>query len=553
MAALHILCGPNAGTLIPLERDKVVLGRNPDCDVVIPVTSVSREHAQILRNGGCFFILDLQSRNGTFVNNQQIGTRMQLQDKDRIRICDFVASFQETNLPPLSPELAKGTEEASDKQEPDCDPTCETTIIRTNLLPENASQWLKGLLEISRDLSGALELDPLLPRIVDGLFQLFKQADRCFIILLEEGTGKPIPKVMKARRPQDEENARFSCSIVRKCLESSSAFLSDDTRGDEFLTGSAMDSPVRSVMAAPLVSVEGKAFGVILLDTHDPSQKFTQDDLELLWCVAYQAALAMEGTQLHEAGLEQARVKRELALAHQVQLSFLPQGLPEVPGYEFFPYYEPAQQVGGDMYSFISLRNKRLAVAVSDVAGKGMPAAVLGAKVCSDIRYALLTEPDAAAAVSRLNALVYSHSSQIDRFITLAVLVLDPNRHQVTLVNASHPSPLLYRSSTGLLEEAMPRDACGMPLGIMEDQSYSSCEVELQPGDSLLLFTDGVTDAVNLRMESFGVSGIWAAVQNAGPLSPRTLGERIVSAVKRHAAGRSQHDDITLVCFGRTS
>src|SRR5207249_10029178 len=201
--------------------------------------------------------------------------------------------------------------------------------------------------DINANLSNTLELEPLLPKIVENLFQLFRQADRCFIILLDEGTGRLIPKVIKTRRPHDEANARFSKSIVKKCLESNAAFLSDDASSDKRipLSQSVVDFRIRSVMCAPLSGAEGKAFGVIQLDTQDRSKKFTQDDLTLLLGVCNVASISLENARMHEGRLAQERVKRDLELAHQVQLSFLPAKLPELTDYGFAARYEPAQAV----------------------------------------------------------------------------------------------------------------------------------------------------------------------------------------------------------------
>jgi serine phosphatase RsbU (regulator of sigma subunit) len=122
----------------------------------------------------------------------------------------------------------------------------------------------------------------------------------------------------------------------------------------------------------------------------------------------------------------------------------------------------------------------------------------------------------------------------------------------VTLVNAGHPSPLLYRSAGKTLDDAMPTEAAGVPLGILEQQEYPACQVRLGEGDSLLLFTDGVSDSFNVRGRAFSVKGILSALNDADAGSPQVAGARIVKALKHHSAGRSQHDDITLVCVGRT-
>jgi serine phosphatase RsbU (regulator of sigma subunit) len=420
------------------------------------------------------------------------------------------------------------------------------------------AEKLKAILEISRNLSRTLELDRLLPQIVESLFLLFKQADRCFIILAEEavsrggeGIVKLIPKVIKTRRPQDESNARFSRTIVKKCLDTGDAFLSDDASSGVPLSQSVVDFRIRSVLCAPLSSAEGRAFGVIQLDTQDRNKKFTQDDLKLLQGVANQASIAMENAKMHEGTVVRERLRRDLELAHQVQLSFLPSSLPEVAGYEFFAHYEPALEVGGDYYDFVRVGPKRLAVLVGDVAGKGVPAALLMAKLSSDARFCLLTEEDPASAIIKLNDLMYQHTSQMDRFVTLVAAVLDPETHTVTLINAGHPPPRHHRMADKTLSQAMPNEVVGEPLGILQHKEYSSCQMQLGPGDSLLLFSDGVLDSFNVRGRAFSVSGILAAMNEGEVIRPQAAGARIVKALKQHSAGRSQNDDITLVCFGR--
>jgi serine phosphatase RsbU (regulator of sigma subunit) len=265
------------------------------------------------------------------------------------------------------------------------------------------------------------------------------------------------------------------------------------------------------------------------------------------------ASISLENAKMHEGRLAQERVKRDLELAQQVQLGFLPAKRPEVPGYEFAAHYEPAQEVGGDYYDFVPLTGKKLAITLGDVAGKGVPAALLMAKLSSDARFCLLTEPELPRAVDKLNELLVLQAGQLDRFVTLVGVLLDPAENTATQLSAGHMSPLLYRRSTGSVQDSMSRDMAGLPLGIMEGADYTANQLVLQPGDSLLLYTDGVIDAVNVRGDRFGLEGILKALQIGGPFTPRTLCDRLVKAVKQHSAGANQADDITLVCLGRTA
>jgi sigma-B regulation protein RsbU (phosphoserine phosphatase) len=234
-----------------------------------------------------------------------------------------------------------------------------------------------------------------------------------------------------------------------------------------------------------------------------------------------------------------------------VQRGFMPQRMPEVSGYEFFAHYESAYEVGGDYYDFILLKRQRVAVLVGDVAGKGVVAALLMAKLSADARFCMLTQPDPAVALTKLNDLMMQ-SGIADRFVTLVAAILDPGSHTVTLVNAGHPSPLIYHRATRTVREATSRDVAGLPLGVQGGLAYASCQIALKPGDCILAFTDGVTEAMDINNVQLQTKGVYAAVQGEA-YSPRALGERVVQVVKQFAAGRSQHDDIALVGFGRTS
>ncbi len=559
MASLLVLKGTNQGTSVPLNGDKIVMGRNADCGVVINLPSVSREHAMIRRIAGKLFIEDLKSRNGTKVNKQEITARVQLKNNDRIQICDSEFLFVDVapTRPPLPDELTgKG---APPEEEEESSSTVEATISHSSkqILETQPLEKLTFLLNITSELTQTFNLDVLLPKIVDSLFQVFKQADRCFIIFREEGSERLQPRVVKTRRPGEEANARFSRRIVNRCLEDAAALLSEDASSDKRfdLSQSIADCRIRSVMVAPLVMRStGKACGVIQLDTQGLGgpRKFTQDDLKLLLAVAGQAAIAVENARLHENMVARAGLERDLKLAHQVQMSFLPKKPPQLSGYEFFAHYEPAQEVGGDYYDFIPLAGGRLAVMLGDVAGKGVPAALLMAKVSSDGRFCALTEPDPAQAVYRLNELM-QEAGLIDRFVTLAAGFIDSASHRVTFVNAGHMPPLIYRRATNQIEDATTREMAGFPLGVADGIPYESVTVGLEPGDVVVVFTDGVTEAKNRDGDDFQLNNRVPATILAAAPSVGDIGERLVAAVKQHALGLKQHDDITVVCFGRTA
>lgn len=552
MAVLKFVKGANLGATKELNAERIVVGRNADCFVVLNVPAVSREHAVIRRIQGKYYIEDLKSRNGTFVNNKEVTARTLLKDNDKIKICDNEMAFYEGSAPKkeLPPEMVAGADVEAD--EPDSS-TVEATLNQSSkqVLEAQPAEKLAMLLEISAELSQTFNQEQLLPKIVDRLFGVFRQADRAFIVMSDE--GRLIPRVTKTRRQEDEGKATFSRKIINRCIDTGQSFLSEDAMADSRLgdlSQSIADCRIRSVMCVPLMSRgDNKAFGVIQLDTQDRFKKFTQDDLKLLLSVAGQAAVAVENAQMHETIVARSGLERDLKLANQVQMSFLPKRAPQPAGYEFAAHYLSAQEVGGDYYDFIPLPGPRYGVMLGDVAGKGVPAALLMAKVSADARFCMLTEPDLATAVGKLNEQM-QEAGLLDRFVTLGAGLIEPAKHQVTFVNAGHLPPLVYRKATNSFEEGISRDQSGFPLGVVEGIPYESAMTNLDSGDSVLLFTDGITEAKNKNDVEFQFDGVLTALKNCQK-TPKAMVDCLVAAIREHAKGCKQHDDITIVAFGR--
>ena len=273
-----------------------------------------------------------------------------------------------------------------------------------------------------------------------------------------------------------------------------------------------------------------------------------QDDLDLLISVATQGCLAIENANLHQSAMQQRDFERELDFATQVQLGFLPNARPKLPGYTFSDYYEAAQRVGGDYFDYVNLPDGRIAVALADVAGKGVAAALLMARLYSSARYHLLTQPTVADALTGLNGEIAT-SGLGHRFITCVMLVIDPNSHEAAIANAGHLAPL-RRSTKGEVQQIGLKQS-GMPLGIIPDQQFQQSYFVLQPGDTWLLYTDGITEALNEHEEMYGDKKLWLCIQSAKKNLPTAeLGKRIIDAVHVHVGNGVQTDDITLLVFG---
>ena len=564
MPSLILMKAPDgsstAGQTYTLNLERMTLGREDCCEIVIPNHAVSRKHAAIRKANGQFIIDDLKSRNHTYVNNREISGPTTLKNDDRIKICDFLFRFHDESAP--APVVKKPLPANPVFEEPEEDEGAQSTIehamplrAQGDLLNLQPSDKLRLLHEISTSLSQTIELDALFNQIAEKILSVFRQADRAFIILVEEN-DKLITRVVKTRRNVAGDDHKFSKSIVRRCLASKESYLSEDASSDSAFGAaqSIAEFRIRSVMCVPLLTADGKAIGAVQLDTQDRAKKFKQDDLQLLNIVTNLAAVALDKTRLIEFMFAQQKQQKEIELAQRVQLGFLPQTTPQLAGYEFFGCYSAALTVGGDYYDFIHLPDGRVAVVLGDVAGKGVPAALLMAKLSAEARYCMLTQANPAAAVMLLNESLIRGGIG-DRFVTLALVIIDSVNHKMTMVNAGHINPVIYRPAAGYFEDAVTNAQSGIPLGIVSGFDYDVFEFDFAHGDNVLIFTDGVTDATAANGAMFELAGIRNSLFSDNvmgtPDRPKAVGERIMHAVRKHLNGRPQNDDIAIVCVGR--
>jgi len=559
MPTLVILDGMNAGATFDIAGREMVIGRDKSCAVRLRSRTVSRMHARLVNDGGQWCIEDLQSVNGTYVNGGAVKGRRQLVDQDRIEIHDIVLSFADTSSARLRassrPPSASAPEPASTIRN---SPTLVSPLNASNAPPgerKNTGAQLQAMLDITHSLGSSLDMNTVMEKILDSLFRIFPQADRGYI-LEEDANGELQPHWIKHSNDASDTISPVSGTIALRVVAEQAAFLSRDSEADERLrairrglpdpSSSIHDDHARSIMCAPLMGPRRKTLGVIHVESNDMREPFEQEDLDVLVSVALLAGQAVDYATAHKAEVDLERQNRELDLARDVQLTFLPPARPTVNGYNFFEYYSAAKTVAGDYYDYLELPDGRLAVVQGDVAGKGMAAALLMARLCSDVRYWLLSEPTPAAAVTRLNQQL--SGIRYTSFVTLVLTVLDPYSHEVTIVNAGHMNPLLRRAG-GRIEE-LTADAMGLPLGVRGNVEYEPQQITLQPGDVLVLYTDGLTDAISPTEQEFGSSAVLEVLKR--PFSNAVhAGNALINDMQKFASGRSQIDDICLICMSR--
>ncbi len=564
MAFLKRANGDSAGQVIELKQERTVIGRSPDhCHIVLDPNGVSRKHAEIYRKGDGFFVKDLHSRNMTRVNNAKLapGADHELTPGDRINICDVEFLFY--SEPPGDSSQGGEVVIISDGDYCEFPPlhtldASRSSAVASMVKPEIK---LKAILEITRNLSTELKIDHVAPRVLDSLMELFPQAERLFLVLVDPETKRLIRKASKVRAgrgrtnfnptiPSDEVPMMMSRSLLNHVLGQKKAVLSQDASTDKNLPTSASiaDLKIRSVMCVPMVTPSGQVVGIIQLDTSDRKQ-FHQEDLDVLAAVAGQAAISIQNAQMHESLLERDRLDRDLKLAEQVQKRFLPQSVPAIPGFEFFAYYEPTYEVGGDYYDFVPLMGDRVAIALGDVSGKGVAAALMMAKFSGDTRYCILTENSPAAASDVLNSLLFEAAIE-EKFITLSLCVLDVKRKTLAVASAGH-MPILIRRADGKVEE-VGEEIVGFPLGIVPGADYKEIEVQLAPGDVVTIYSDGVTDARNMNEQLYDSRDNRRLMRRVSETTggPAAVGKAILQDVREFSSGHDQVDDITLICFG---
>ena len=574
MAFLKVTKGPSAGQIIPLHPERTILGRHPSSQVVLDDGAVSRHHAEVVEEAGHFFVNDFESRNGTEVNGARITSKTELRDGDSIRVCDHTFQFflKALDREPNRRKVFIGNQVVSpgmgtvDDQD-DSKPTGPPPIIPANLAGEGSSVLsaleasstgrglrlnvrpevkLRAVLEISSALGRLLDPEEVLAVILKSLFKIFNQADSGFVLLKEADSDKLRIRASMCLAPNDED-VPISMTVVRQAMDQTQAILSADVMGDRRFRSSESltDLRLRSLMCAPLLGTDGVAMGVIQLSTLEASHPFSSDDLDLLVSVCAQAALAVENATLHDTIVRRRDMERDMAFAAQVQQGFLPSVPPQAEGFEFADFYKAAYHVGGDYFDYVRLPDGRIAVAIGDVAGKGVSAALLMARLHASARYHLISSPTPAAAMTGLNQEI-SNSGLGFRMITLVFAILDPATKTVCIANAGHLPPV-RRHADGTVELIGMRES-GLPLGVLPDHQYFDMQVTLKPGEALVFYTDGITEAMDQKDQMYANSRLLASVKSSKPCI-KSLVTELVNSVQSFCGSAAQRDDICVTAL----
>jgi phosphoserine phosphatase RsbU/P len=568
MASLVVVTGPNPGKRYELGQS-CVLGRSFNSDVYVGDLNVSRRHAQIETSDRGHVLEDLGSGNGTYVNDARIAHPHRLQPGDIVRVGGSSFRFEDERSRQRWSEdvltvIADAAIIEAEHKRP-CDGDTEPVKpVPHTLTPARAEKALEAMVAVADAIATELDLGRLLDKILDCLFEVFPQAERGFVLLTNPATGELIPEATK-QRSSFSSGLQFSRTVFNQVMAGGTGVIRggatppaqprEVARGPDgrYITSEnnlfALDEGRQQgepKMGAPLIC-RGECLGTLQLEAEPGSRAFFfSEDLGLLAAIARQAAVAIANSRAGQSLLAQQRLQDDLRLARQIQRSFLPQHLPQIAHLQLATHYQPALHVGGDFYDILELGPERVAMMVGDISGKGVSAALLMAKLTTDIRILsrsrlgpgeLLTQANVALAASGQDAI----------FATVVYVLLDLAAGTLTVANAGHQPPLVVsRRFEGLGELD---DATGVALGVMPDMVYAEKVYELAAGDVILLYTDGINEAMNKHHQEYSMDRLRTAM-STGPVEPGAVVQRVLSDVHRFVGSAAQSDDQTLVAFG---
>ncbi|HEV3139623.1 MAG TPA: FHA domain-containing protein, partial [Vicinamibacterales bacterium] len=417
MPTLSVRSGPKQGTEYNLEQPVVVIGRGSTADLPLADASVSRHHAVIARENEEWGIQDLDSANGTFVNGRRISQRVPLVGGDSVRLGSVLLKFEDAPTIPAAPRVIEAAVAATPAVPaspplPVESPAEAESRILLRVTPEVTAEGgtLFGPIKRSRVLDNLKKISAmvfderaLLAFIAEELLSALPQADRALVLLWDAELGRFVPSVTRTRSNQ-RERIETSQTLLQEVLKIKEAVLVSNVLSDRKYGAaeSMIAMKVTSAICAPIM-FQDDIFGVVEVDSTSAARPFTRADVAVTLALALEVGMALAYARVHAKLVEREIVEHDLDLAKKIQRHFLPPKPPEMPTYEFAVEYSPALKVGGDLYDFVELADGQIAVAVGDVSGKGVSAALFAAKVMSDLRYQAAGQTSAKAILTRLN------------------------------------------------------------------------------------------------------------------------------------------------------
>lgn len=549
MPSLVFLAGPIAGRRYKLADGEYIIGRRSDCQIFVPDMRVSRQHARLWKANEAWEIEDLGSNNGTFVNGVKVLAATQLRHDDEILIANnrIRVESRDTSTDSRPPEnnvtivdvggassLIRSREDSGSGKMP---------IVSSGMMSladqravRLLERKLEALTQILHATAASDTSEALIQKLVDALLDLFPQAEDVGVLVEDERTGELKIQCQRHRKQAFGGDLRVPGTIIQHVISDRRGVLLGDTSDEN-------DEGVGTRMGAPLI-YHGVHYGVVYVESKYSA--FRQEDVDLLQTVATQAGLAMHATRVAAQLLTREKLERDLRVARQIQRSLLPANVPQVVGLDFAVHYEPAYQIGGDFYDFIWHDPSHLGLAVGDVAGKAISAALYMARLTSELRSRAAIARTPARLLRRVNQEI-SQLGDDGMFATLVYCIYDLENRSLVFTNAGHCVPLLRRGDRVFPLQA--ERAHTPPLGVTPELEAGEARVQLHSGDMLIMVSDGILEARDSRGNDYGLSRLSRRIRTARGAVSDVI-KSILADIDSHCGDQGQQgDDMTIVAM----
>jgi serine phosphatase RsbU (regulator of sigma subunit) len=424
------------------------------------------------------------------------------------------------------------------------------TVTTSSLQEENerlkrAVEELSILNDLARAIGASLNSQEIIQTIVRRSIRALNAEQGVITLVEEQGHDSMRTLVRTMVSSGEQEQYHFSQTLLGWMHINKKPLVINDPRNDERFRGVQWDESVHSLLSVPMM-MKSELRGVITIYNKKEKKSFSDTDQRLLAIIATQSAQVVENARLNEREQTLMRMQEEVRLASKIQMELLPDSSPKFQGYNIAGRTMPAQVVGGDYFDFIPVDEHRIAVCLGDVTGKGLPASLLMANLQATLRSQTLNVESPKICLERSNRLLFQSTSP-EKFATVFYAILDSQKNILFSSNAGQDHPFLFSNG----KKIQRLNAGGIPLGMLGDFTYEEESTPLEPGDTLVIYSDGVPEAMNKNGELFGEERLASVLADSRSDAPEAIIERIVAAIKEYAGTTPQSDDVTIVVVKR--
>ncbi|MBA4313686.1 MAG: hypothetical protein C0417_13775 [Chlorobiaceae bacterium] len=401
---------------------------------------------------------------------------------------------------------------------------------------------LSTLNDLARVISSTIGLDVIIDRIIKRSVKAL-ECRQGMITLLDELIPSSMFTLIRAvDSSPDHKQIHLNQNILGWMMINKKPLISNHFSTDDRFNGVKLEESINSIVCVPLLA-KNKLTGIIAVFDKKEGMQFTEDDVRLLSIIASQSAQVLENSRLYEHEQKKNAMEKELAAAREVQINLLPKQLPKIDGFELAAITLPAKEIGGDFYDIVKTHDDVYEIIIADVAGKGLPAALL-ATLGKGVLCSQVIQNNSLVTQLKLSNRILRGSIPHKSFITLLLAAVEPKSRTITVANAGHCYPLLFRNNSRTVDIVQVK---GFALNLTDEHQCEVKAIAMEPDDCLILYSDGIDEAQSITQEFFGVERLINVIQHHAQLDAEILLQKIIEEVKLFSKGVSQSDDITLL------